>query len=1569
MLDPALRLVPPGVVGEIFIGGDGVARGYRGRPDLTAERFLPDPFGPPGSRFYRTGDLGRLLDDGRFECLGRTDHQVKVRGFRIELGEIEVALRAVPGVREVVVVSEKQCSGEPRLVAYWVGEAQREQLYERARSVLAPYMVPSAFARLEAFPLTTSGKVDRKALPAVDDLPSDSVPVLRPRNDLETHVATIWAEVLGRESVGIDQDFFALGGTSLLAIRARSRLEQELRVDIPLRAFFESPTVLGIAGWLSGNSASELRGDVTGIARNHPSAPAWDLASGAPVPLTARQSLLWLDQQLFPDARYSTLVLTLSIDGPLEPDRLRRAWAATIAGRDFLRVAVNPREASQRLLASTPPELPIVPLDSDRLGPWISERSSRPLPSDGFRWDAVLLRLAPDRHVFFLAADHILVDGLSLKLTVDDLLLRYRGVEPTPSASFGEYLAFEARYRSSEPAAQDHAYWDAKVSLGAPPLRPYGIQRTDTSAEVQVGPTALDAAQARRILALTRSPAFSSLNGSLSRLVAFATGLGAFLYRSSGSREVVLGIPFSNRDPRFARTCGLLMEQLFLRIVVEEDDTFESLARRVQADLVESLQHGQCCVSDRGMEYVTLNLLPASTPQLLGFRLEGRSTTASALAGSGSGAGDLRDTLGLQVSDSSSEDHLRFAFVFHRATYPPRVQARFQEHFVRVLDAMAEDPGARVDAVDLLGSAEREVVLRASVGPWPADAAPDLVGRIREQAERSPGHVAVEAPDETLTYGELESTTNRLARRLRSLGVLRESRVGVAVPRGARELCALLATLKAGGAYVPVDPGHPVERVRVILEDAAPEVLIAPSDSPLRDAMPPGTKLLVLDDLAAAVDGFDDRPLDEPVAPDQLAYILFTSGSTGRPKGVEVLRGGFANFLRSMAREPGLRESDRFLAITTTTFDISGLELFGPLWVGATSVIVDRQTSMDPRLLEQALAKARCSLLQATPATWRMLVDAGWEGTPGLRMLCGGEALSRDLADRLIERGAELWNVYGPTETTVWSTIDRVDPGNARITIGRPVDRTRVYVLDPALRLVPPGVVGEIFIGGDGVARGYRGRPDLTAERFLPDPFGPPGSRFYRTGDLGRLLDDGRFECLGRTDHQVKIRGFRIELGEIEVALRAVPGVREVVVVSEKQSSGEPRLLAYWVGEAQREQLYERARSVLAPYMVPSAFARLEAFPLTTSGKVDRKALPAVDDLPSDSVPVLRPRNDLETHVATIWAEVLGRESVGIDQDFFALGGTSLLAIRARSRLEQELRVDIPLRAFFESPTVLGVIAHIGKDLDATAPIAVRLRRGQPGRPPVFCLLGIHLYQDIAAALPEDVPVVGIHVPIWFRPSQADDVSIPAIGKRYREVIRRHQPHGPYHLAGFCFGGVVAFEVARQLVAEGDTVLTVSVLDSLLGRGLRVDRGGWIRTHLVRALRNPVAALSRFREKLLERRGLAGAARQAPPDVDGRVELDVNATELQEAGRRWESGLARLPIRVLVVRASQRELGAGEHVTEDLGWSPFARDLETLTVPGSHLELFKPPNATLVANAVSAAIRSGSPHPDPAPRD
>jgi len=832
---------------------------------------------------------------------------------------------------------------------------------------------------------------------------------------------------------------------------------------------------------------------------------------------------------------------------------------------------------------------------------------------------------------------------------------------------------------------------------------------------------------------------------------------------------------------------------------------------------------------------------------------------------------------------------------------------------------------------------------------------PDLLEAFAGIVARRPEHVAVEAPEGSFSFAALDSLANRFANRLRALGVNRESPVGISLPRGALELVAMLATLKAGGAYVPLELSLPVDRLLAIVEDARPEVVLVHPSSPLVGLN--STEVLRIDDLDSAVAGFPDVPPAGVALPDQLAYVLFTSGSTGRPKGVEVTRDAFANFLGSMIHTPGLSQDDRLLAVTTTSFDIAGLELFLPLCVGATTVIVDRETARDPRRLRPRLEGERITVFQATPATWRLLLDAGWSGDGKLKMLCGGEALSPALADRLLAAGGQLWNVYGPTETTVWSSLALIERGYDRITIGAPIDETTMYVLDQALQPVPAGQEGEIWIGGRGLARGYRGRPDLTAERFVSDPRGGPGARMYRTGDLGRQLPDGRFLCLGRIDHQVKIRGFRVELGEVEATLRKVPGVAEVLVVADEHL-GDPRLIAYWSGSAEREPLIEAARSNLPAYMVPAAYARLEAFPLNSNGKIDRKRLPkpeavAALDLPTRALP----RSDTEVRIAAIWSEALGLPTVPVDESFFTLGGTSALAVEVAARLERELKVPVPLQAFFTTPTVEGIAASLGTAISPTDPIVVRLARGEPGVAPLFCLFGVHLYQDLALALREvsNHPVIGMHIPIRFVPGVDQLPRVGDVARRYAELIRSHQPTGPYHLLGLCFGGVIAYEVARLFEEAGQKVAVVTIIDAILPTAVRTDAIKRLRRHVERARQEPRAAAREVLARLkalrsqwpsLQRPDRAHEARQP-------IELPVEGPEIDAEVGRFSAKKTLLATRVLVVRAVDPPPPGWQQVDLDQGWRGRAAQVIYHDIRATHLGVLRMPHVRSLAKAIA----------------
>ena len=666
---------------------------------------------------------------------------------------------------------------------------------------------------------------------------------------------------------------------------------------------------------------------------------------------------------------------------------------------------------------------------------------------------------------------------------------------------------------------------------------------------------------------------------------------------------------------------------------------------------------------------------------------------------------------------------------------------------------------------------------------------------IEAQAARSPEAVAVVFGDRTLTYRELDERANRLAHRLWSLGVGPETLVGLCVERSVEMVVGLLGVLKAGGAYVPLDPGFPPGRIRLMLDDARVKVLLTQQD--LRESLPVGDAEVVCLDSDWA--GIEDRPATPPdvaVSPENLAYVIYTSGSTGRPKGVQVTHGALANFLGSMAGLLGVAGDDTLLAVTTLSFDIAALEMYLPLTVGARVEIVPRDLAADGVRLAERLARGDVTLLQATPATWRLLLEGGWPGTPSLAILCGGEALPRALADRLIDKGCALWNLYGPTETTIWSTVAEVEPGDAPITIGRPIARTQLYVLDARLRPVPVGVTGELYIGGAGVARGYYRRPGLTAERFLPDPFGKtPGARIYRTGDLARWRSDGTLECLGRADHQVKIRGYRVELGEIEATLARHPAVRDSAVVAREDATGEQSLVAYvasrdgqpasaadlrrWIGEA------------LPEYMVPSTIVALDALPLTPNGKIDRNALPDPEPSRGESgLDYVPPRGPIEEALVGIWGELLGRDRIGVRDNFFELGGHSLFATQLLARLRDTFAAEPTLRDFLDDPTVAGLARLIERELSAgsgpEAPPIVRVDRSGP-IPTSFAQQRLWFLDQL------DPGNASYNIPTAVR--LGGDLDVPALRRAFNEVVRRHEVLRTTFAAE---GGV-----PRQVIAPG----------------------------------------------------------------------------------------------------------------------------------------------------------------------
>ncbi|MEZ5320447.1 MAG: amino acid adenylation domain-containing protein, partial [Vicinamibacterales bacterium] len=803
---------------------------------------------------------------------------------------------------------------------------------------------------------------------------------------------------------------------------------------------------------------------------------------------------------------------------------------------------------------------------------------------------------------------------------------------------------------------------------------------------------------------------------SRDRATMFMVLIAAFkivLSRYTGSTDTSVGTPISNRPTADVEgLVGMFVNTLVFRTDLSGNPTFRELVGRVRATalagyanqdlsfdrLVSALQPDRS-TGRAPFFQVLFNLLVAPKPvRLAGLEFEPIRLPAL----------DAQFDLDVTVSvGGRTPDDDAIALAYNAALFDEATMRRFGGHVLRVLERVIADPDGHIDDIDLLDETERRQLLVE----WNATAAPldpheTVVSRVQAQARATPDAVAVVCGEASMTYADLARRADEIARRLAALDLGPERIVGLCVGRSADMVAALLGILQAGAAYLPLDPAFPADRLAYMVEDSTATVVL--TESALRETVPEaGARVIALDDSS---DPFwtTPPPATAPAGPAQAdrAYLLYTSGSTGKPKGVEIPHRAFVNFLASMAREPGMSASDRLLAVTTLSFDIAGLELFLPLVTGATVVVATRDQAMDPGALAALLASQQITVMQATPATWRLLLDDEWAGRPELTILCGGEAMTRELANRLVPRARAVWNMYGPTETTVWSTIEQVTAGDEVISIGRPIANTQVYVLDAARRPTPVGVPGELWIGGDGVATGYFRRPDLTAARFVPDPFpAGPGTRMYRTGDLARFRADGRLECLGRLDSQVKVRGFRIELGEIESVLAAAPGVRQAVAVV-RQDRGEAALAAYLVpaaGAIDLDAAREHARQHLAPYMVPTFLVELAELPLTPNGKVDRKALPA--PAPPRTAAVTPPANETEKTIAAVWAEVLGLPAVPVDENFFDLGGHSLLLAQVQRRLDDRLARQVPMLELFQYPTVRTLAARI--DRAATTETAV----------------------------------------------------------------------------------------------------------------------------------------------------------------------------------------------------------------------------------------------------------------------
>ncbi|WP_283133517.1 non-ribosomal peptide synthetase [Rhizohabitans arisaemae] len=1566
VLDEHLQFVPDGVVGELYVGGAGVSRGYLGRPGATAAAFLPHPF-VPGERLYRTGDRVRRLASGAVEFLGRADDQLKIRGFRVEPGEVQAAIAGHPGVEDCVVLPYGD-GDDTRLVAYVVGTADHAGIRERLAGHLPDYMIPSAFVGLPELPLLAHGKVNRAALPVPE---ADTAADEPPRGETEEMVAALFGHLLGVEHVSRNSGFFALGGHSLLAIKLMSRMRAAFGVGMPLRTVFEHPTPAELAAAVE-----------AGLRKRSDQLPPVE-----PIPRTGTllasygQRRLWFLDRLEQGSAVYNTPIHLRVHGEFSTTLFKQAVTALVARHEVLRTRLAEEDDDLALVIHADPVVPYREINS----PMPEAKARELLAAEAAkRFDlttkppirVMVVKLAETDHLLLITLHHVANDAWSAVLLQRELSELYGALRenrpaelPELPVQYADFAAWQRRMIAGELRDSQLGYWRKRLAdmperLELPTDRPRPAARGHAGSQV---PLRIPSAVVERLRGLGADE-----NATL--YMTLLAGFVILLSRYTGEEDVVVGTPSAHRPrPELESLIGFFLNTLVLRTDSSGDPSFRDLLKRVRDTTLEAYAN-----QDVPFEALIEDLQPrrdlGGTPlvQVL-FSLENDERPTVSTGGTrftwepfGTTTAKFDVTLYLWRRPGA----LAGAVEFRTDIFDTATMSRFAAHYTALLEAAATEPDLPISRLRMLTDEDSASIERwnSTAVDHPGGTLPALVAA---QAAATPHAAALLDGDTWLTYAQFTARVNTLAHRLRQLGVGLGDVVAVCLDRGPAEVVAVHAVQAAGAAYLPLEPTDPDARLTYMIGDTGAKLVITDTAGATRFGNPLNLDTL---DLAA-------HPKPDPgigaIPEDAPAYVIYTSGSTGNPKGVQISHRAIVNRLTWMQNTFQLTPGDRVLHKTPYTFDVSVWELFWPLLTGAALAVAPPGTHRDTTALADLVNTHHITTIHFVPPMLDALLDDPRLHLPTLqRVICSGEALPTTLADRFHTTlpGIALHNLYGPTEAAVDVTWHHCTPGQTHTPIGTPVDNTSIEILDPTGARTPIGTPGELCIGGIQLAHAYLNRPALTAERFTPNPYGPPASRLYHTGDLARWLPDGSIEYLGRMDHQIKIRGMRVELGEIEHALATHPAIRTATLTAGTTAAGTV-LNAYLIPADPGDPpavagIRDHLRERLPEHMIPSTYTFLPELPLTATGKIRRNALPApAAEGPSGEY--VAPRSPVEARLTAIWEQILGVERVGIHDDFFELGGHSLLALRLAMRLRAEFGREVPVATVIAAPTVERLAEAMYDDtpsLESQGRVVPLRTTGD--RPPMFFIhaLGgqVFRYQPLARYLGDDQPVYAIPAH-GLTEGDEPHATLEEMAQVYAGYIRATRPEGPYVIGGFCIGGNISLEVARQLRAEGAEVPLVLL--------------AWSDAD------EPVIRSSLEDDRSLMVHALAGSLNTLDPrdlaemDVEEQLLAIVGAATKEGSLRSDAADLEQMRRYVNVFRANAHAVGWYRHepydgyavllipeddgadADEDYGWRKVVPRLETGLIPGARFSALYEPLVAKTATETRRWMDRGLGHP------